>query len=171
MIICYTGNGKGKTTAALGLALRASGHNLKICLIQFIKGTWETGEIKTIKKIPKIEIIQAGRGFYKIKNDQTPTAEHKKAAKEGFKKALQKVDQKTCDILILDEINVALDLKLLPLTDILNLIKKTPSSMHLVLTGRNASPKIITLADLVTEMVEIKHPFQKGISAQKGLDF
>lgn len=171
MIHCYTGNGKGKTTAALGIALRASGYGMKTCILQFMKGTWHTGELDAVKKIPEIELIQTGKGFYKILDDHFPEEEHRAAAGDAIQLIREKVESGKYSILILDEVNVAVDLKLISAEAILKVLRDAPDPLHFILTGRNAPPEFLEAADLVTEMTEIKHPFQKGIQAQKGLDF
>ena len=172
LIIVYTGKGKGKTTAALGIALRAVGHGKKICMIQFIKGSWHYGEMHSSKKLePEFEIIAIGRGFVGIIDDTTPKEEHKNIAKEAIKISIEKIQSGKYDIVILDEINYAINLDLVKVEDVLNLIKSKPPGLDLVLTGNYAKDEIIELADLVTEMKEIKHPFQRGIKAKKGIDF
>ena len=172
LIIVYTGGGKGKTTASLGLALRAVGYNHKICMIQFIKGSWHYGEKDSSKRLePEFEIIPAGKGFVGIIDDNSPKEEHEKVAKEAIKICKEKIQSKKYDIIILDEINYAVNLQLIKVNDVLDLIKTKPPELNLVLTGNHAVPEIIELADLVTEMREIKHPYQKGIKAKKGIDF
>lgn len=171
MILCYTGNGKGKTTAGLGMALRASGHGMKTCIVQFMKGTWTTGELTALKKIPEIEIHQMGKGFYKILDDKFSTAEHQKAADEALKFIEEKIQSGAYALIILDEINVATDLQLILTKKVVAVLKRAPTNLHILLTGRNAPQAFLEIADLVTEMKEIKHPFQKGTQAQKGLDF
>ena len=172
LIIVYTGKGKGKTTAALGIALRAVGHGKKICMIQFIKGSWHYGEMHSSKKLePEFEIIAIGRGFVGIIDDTTPKEEHKNIAKEAIKISIEKIQSGKYDIVILDEINYAINLDLVKVEDVLNLIKSKPPGLDLVLTGNYAKDEIIELADLVTEMKEVKHPFQRGIKAKKGIDF
>ena len=172
LIIVYTGKGKGKTTAALGIALRAVGHGKKICMIQFIKGSWHYGEMHSSKRLePEFEIIAIGRGFVGIIDDTTPKEEHKNIAKEAIKISIEKIQSGKYDIVILDEINYAINLDLVKVEDVLNLIKSKPPGLDLVLTGNYAKDEIIELADLVTEMKEIKHPFQRGIKAKKGIDF
>jgi cob(I)alamin adenosyltransferase len=172
LIIVYTGKGKGKTTAALGIALRAVGHGKKICMIQFIKGSWHYGEMHSSKKLePEFEIIAIGRGFVGIIDDTTPKEEHENIAKEAIKISIEKIQSGKYDIVILDEINYAINLDLVKVEDVLNLIKSKPPGLDLVLTGNYAKDEIIELADLVTEMKEIKHPFQRGIKAKKGIDF
>lgn len=172
LVIVYTGDGKGKTTAALGLCVRASGYDEKVCIIQFIKGSWKYGEIDGIKKLaPNVELHQKGLGFVGIIDDKLDKSEHIKAANEALAFADQKIRSGDYDIIILDEINVAVHLNLLKIDDVIKVIENKPESLNLVLTGRNAKEEIIELADLVTEMREIKHPFHKGIKAQKGIDY
>ena len=172
LTIVYTGKGKGKTTAALGIALRAVGYGKKICMIQFIKGSWHYGEMHSSKKLePEFEIIAIGRGFVGIIDDTTPKEEHKNIAKEAIKISIEKIQSGKYDIVILDEINYAINLDLVKVEDVLNLIKSKPPGLDLVLTGNYAKDEIIELADLVTEMKEVKHPFQRGIKAKKGIDF
>jgi len=172
LIIVYTGKGKGKTTAALGIALRAAGHNKKICMIQFIKGSWHYGEMISSKRLdPEFEMIAIGKGFVGIIDDKTPKEEHEKIANEAIKISANKIQSGNYDIVILDEVNYAINLGLVKMKDILNLIKSKPPALDLVLTGNYAKDEIIELADLVTEMKEIKHPFQQGKKAKKGIDF
>jgi len=172
LVIVYTGGGKGKTTAALGMALRAVGHNQKICIIQFIKGSWHYGELNSLKRLePEVELVRMGKGFVGIIDDKSPREEHEKIAKEGIKVCKEKIQSKKYDIIILDEVNYAVNLGLIELNDVLDLIKTKPSELNLVLTGNHAKPEIIEVADLVTEMREIKHPFKSGIKAKKGIDF
>ncbi len=172
LVVVYTGNGKGKTTAALGLCIRAVGYDKKVCIIQFIKGSWKYGELDGIKKLaPHVELYQKGLGFVGIIDDKLDKSEHIKAAGEALAFAGEKMHEGKYDIVILDEINVAMHLNLIRVDDVLKLIDNKPESLDLILTGRNAKDEIIERADLVTEMREIKHPFQKGIKAKKGIDF
>jgi cob(I)alamin adenosyltransferase len=172
LTIVYTGKGKGKTTAALGLVLRAVGYRKKICMIQFIKGSWHYGEMYSSKRLePEFEMVAIGKGFVGIIDDKSPKEEHVKVAEEAIKISLEKIKTEKYDIIILDEINYAINLGLLKVEDVINLIKSKPDKLDLVLTGNYAKDEIIDLADLVTEMREIKHPFQRGIKAKKGIDF
>ena len=172
LILVYTGDGKGKTTAALGTTIRAIGYNWKILVIQFIKGSWTYGEMKGIKKLePNVELAVLGKGFVGIVDDKLPRSEHEKAAVEALNYAKEKISSDQYDMIILDEMNVALSLGLIDLTEVKEMLKNKPKRLHLILTGRNAHPDIIEMTDLVTEMKEIKHPYQKGILAQKGVDF
>jgi cob(I)alamin adenosyltransferase len=172
LTIVYTGKGKGKTTAALGLALRATGYDKRICMIQFIKGSWHYGEMDSTKRLePGFEMVAVGKGFVGIIDDKSPKEDHEKVAKEAIRISNDKIQSGKYDIVILDEINYAVNLNLISVDDVLKLIKSKPDDIDLVLTGNYAKEEVIEIADLVTEMKEIKHPFQKGIKAKKGIDF
>ena len=172
LVIVYTGKGKGKTTAALGIALRATGYKKKICMIQFIKGSWHYGEMDSSKKLePIFELIAIGKGFVGILDDNSSREEHEKYAAEALKICREKIFSENYNVVILDEINYAINLGLIDLKEIIELIKEKPDSLDLVLTGNHVKDEIIELADLVTEMKEIKHPFKSGIKAKKGIDF
>lgn len=168
-VIIYTGEGKGKTTAALGLILRASGYGKRILLVQFGKNTF-SGEIKSLIKLPNVKVIQGGRGFVGILGDKVKFEKHKKAAEELFETLYEEVTSGKWDLIIADEIIGAVAGKLLLEDNVLKLITDKPNFSDLVLTGRHVSPKIISKADLVTEMKEVKHPFNKGVLAKKGVD-
>lgn len=171
LVILYTGEGKGKTTAALGLVLRAAGYKKKCLIVQFGK-VWFTGELVGIKKLsPFVKIIQGGKGFLDILGSKVSKTEHKKAASKAYNILYKEVTSGNWDIVVADEIVGAVSSGILPLTKALQLIDSKPVKMDLVLTGRYASKKLIEKADLVTEMKEIKHPYQKGILAKKGVDF
>ncbi len=172
LVIVYTGGGMGKTSAALGLVLRAVGYNHKVCMVQFVKGSWHYGELDSAKRLaPEFEMITAGKGFVGILDDKSPREEHVKAANDTLAISREKIMSGKFDVVILDEINYAVQLELLKLDDVINLIKSKPAELDLVLTGNHASEEVIELADLVTEMKEIKHPFKSGIKAKKGIDF
>jgi cob(I)alamin adenosyltransferase len=172
IVIVYTGNGKGKTTASLGVALRAVGHGLKVCMVQFIKGEWHYGELNSHKKLePDFELIVAGKGFIGIIDDDHAFEEHVRAAKTALDIVEQKMSLDIFDIIILDEINYAVHLGLLNLDDVMKIVRNRPKHLSLILTGNYACEEIILLADLVTEMKEIKHPYKKGIKAKRGIDF
>ncbi|MCK4655737.1 MAG: cob(I)yrinic acid a,c-diamide adenosyltransferase [candidate division Zixibacteria bacterium] len=172
LVIVYTGNGKGKTTASLGMCIRAAGHKKKVKIIQFIKGTWHYGELDGIKLLSDyVELEQMGKGFVGIIDDKEDISTHIQAAEKALERSREEMLSGKYDILILDELNVALKLNLLRIEAVLDLIKDKPERMHLVITGRDAHEKVIELANLVTEMREIKHPFQEGILAQEGVDF
>ena len=171
LILVNTGNGKGKTTAALGMGLRAWGQGMKVLVLQFIKGGWKYGELKAAEKMgPDFEIRQMGEGFIKGPEDQS-LEEHRHAAAEALAAAKTEISSGKYDLIILDEILYAINYGLVALSDALDLMALKPDNLHLVLTGRNAPPEIIEQADLVTEMKEIKHHYTKGIPAQKGIEF
>ena len=173
LLMIHTGDGKGKTTAALGLALRAFGAGLRVLILQFIKGGQSYGELAALKNLSKsssfgkIEIRQCGLGF----TSKGEFSEHQAAAKISLEKSRAEILSGNWDLIILDEINYAVKFGLITEEEVIELVKIRPPELHLLLTGRNASEKLIELADLVTEMKLIKHPFQKGISAQKGIEF
>lgn len=172
LIIVYTGKGKGKTTAALGIVLRAVGHGMKVGMIQFIKGEWYYGELTSSKRLePEFELIAAGKGFVGIIDDDHPVEEHQNAAKVALGIAKEKLQSGAYDVIILDEINYAVKLGLISESDMMDLVSAKPSETTLVLTGNYAPEAVIAAADLVTEMKEIKHPYQQGIKAKKGIDF
>ena len=166
LIIVHTGDGKGKTTAALGLAIRAFGAGLKVLILQFIKGQRRSGELTALTTLG-IEVRQLGLGFITAENFN----EQKKSAQAAIELARREILSGAWDLIILDEINYAVKFGLLSSAELLELIKIRPSQLHLVFTGRNALPELIDAADLVTEMKLIKHPFQKGIAAQEGIEF
>ena len=170
LVIIYTGNGKGKTTAALGLILRAVGYSKRCLIIQFGKG-WFTGELKAIKNLPRVKIIQGGKGFVGILGDQLSKEIHQQAAQQTFDLIYKEVISGKWDIVVGDEFIGTISSKLLPLRLAIGLIKDKPKNLDLILTGRNVPRKLIKMADLVTEMKEIKHPYQKGILAKRGVDF
>ena len=172
LVIVYTGKGKGKTTAALGMALRAIGYDHKVCMIQFIKGSWHYGEMTSSKRLePEFELTAIGKGFVGILDDKSPIEDHKKVAEEALKVAREKINSKKYDLVILDEINYAVNLGLVNLKDVLEIISSKPDDVNLVLTGNHVKDEVIEKADLVTEMKEIKHPFKSGIKAKKGINF
>ncbi len=160
----YTGNGKGKTSAALGLCLRAVGRGLKCTFIQFLKG-WETGELLAAKYLPGFEFIQTGRPDYDFK----PTEEDRRMVHEGLKLAEEKLEE--TDVLVLDEIIVAVHLNLLEENRLLSLIERKPENVEVVLTGRHATSRLIEAADYVTYFQLVKHPFYREEGARKGIDY
>lgn len=169
LVQVYTGSGKGKTSAAFGLALRAIGRGLKVYIIQFIKGGFDYGELYVINKLPNLKLKAFGRGKFIV--EKPAGKEDIMLAEEALALAEKVVKSGEYDIVILDEINVALSLRLINLEKVLELIKNKPKHVELVLTGRNAADEIVEAADLVTEMKEIKHPFTKGYQARKGIEY
>lgn len=167
MIICFTGNGKGKTTAALGLALRSLGWGKSVLIIQFLK-KGDYGEIKTIASLSNCSIVQFGRKEFV--NPKKPLKIDFIEAKKGVKKAREEIKSGKWDLIILDEINVAVKFGLVKLREVLDLVKRAGKA-DLVLTGRWADKKIIERADLVTEFIEVKHPYKKGKLAKAGIDY
>ncbi|MBN2415755.1 cob(I)yrinic acid a,c-diamide adenosyltransferase [bacterium] len=168
LIQVYTGNGKGKTTASLGLALRALGHGWRVKVIQFMKGDPAYGEIIAAKGLPGLRIIQSGRPDFV--NRKNPDPEDIRLARQGLEEALRAFAEEDLDLLILDELNVALDFGLVSLTDVLSLLERKPARLELVLTGRNAHEKVVERADLVSDIQEIKHPYRRGVPARDGIE-
>jgi cob(I)alamin adenosyltransferase len=165
----YTGQGKGKTSAAFGLALRAIGRGFQVYIIQFIKGGFDYGELYALKHLPNLELKAFGRG--KFITEKPPNEVDVKSAQEALELAETVVNSGKYDIVILDEVNVALNLKLIETQRIMDLVKSKPRNVELILTGRDAPSEVIEIADLVTEMKEIKHPFKKGVHPRKGIEF
>jgi cob(I)alamin adenosyltransferase len=172
LVVVYTGKGKGKTTAALGIVLRSVGHGYRVGMIQFIKGEWYYGELSSSKRLePEFEMIVAGKGFVGIIDDDHPIQEHQKAAQDALALARERLSSKMYDVMILDEINYAMKLNLIPVKNVIDIVKEKPRKTTLILTGNYAPAEVIAVADLVTEMREIKHPYQLGIKAKKGIDY
>ncbi|NTW05782.1 MAG: cob(I)yrinic acid a,c-diamide adenosyltransferase [Peptococcaceae bacterium] len=167
LVMVFTGNGKGKTTASLGMAVRAWGQGMKVLILQFIKGDMFYGELNISEKLAGLEIRPLGKGF----TNTGILEEHLVAAKDALCEARREISGGNWDMIILDEIIYALDAKLFSPEALMELIDIKPEGMHLVFTGRNANQTLIDRADLVTEMKEIKHPFMQGIRAQKGVEF
>lgn len=172
LTIVYTGDGKGKTTAALGMCIRAAGYRKKIKILQFVKGSWKYGELEGIKLLSEfVDLETVGEGFVGIVDDKKDFSVHQQAAQKGLEYARKIIHSGEYDIVMLDELNVAVHLGLIQLNEVIELVKGKPEKLHLVITGRNARPELIEIADLVTEMKEIKHPYQKGILAQRAIDW
>lgn len=169
LVMVHTGGGKGKTTAAMGVALRALGYGMKVTVIQFIKGNqWPSGEERALKKFKNCSFYRMGEGFtWDTQNFDLDVAK----AEEGWTLAKKFILNPKTDLVILDEINCCLEYGFLKLKDVLNVLRKKPKMKHVILTGRGAPKKLIKFADLVTEMKCIKHPYDQGIWAQKGIDF
>jgi len=172
LIIVHTGPGKGKTTAALGTALRAVGQGLRVLMVQFIKGSWHYGELDAAKLLgdERLKILPMGRGFVKV-GAEKPDPEDVRLVEAAWEFARREILSGRYDMVILDEINYAISYKMLSPEPVVETLTHRPEMVHVILTGRNAHPALIELADLVTEMREIKHPYQKGIVAQKGIEY
>ena len=172
LLIIYTGPGKGKTTCALGTAFRAVGQGLRVLMVQFIKGSWHYGELDTAKLLgdEKMEIRPMGRGFVKVGGAETDP-EDIRLCEEAWAFALDKINSGAYELVILDEINYVISYKMLEPERVAEALARRPEQVHVICTGRNAHPKLVELADLVTEMKEVKHPYTKGILAQRGIDY
>ncbi len=190
MLMIATGNGKGKTTSALGQALRVVGEGGRAVMYQFIKGPWKSGEDILISKIKSqkskikdkklfeglenfydFDIVKGGKGFVGILGDPYPKSVHIKAAEETWSNAKKAIESKKYQLVVLDEINVAIKLGLLKISPVFSFLKKYRGVVNIMATGRDAHNKLIELADLVSEVKEIKHPFSKGVGARKGVEY
>ena len=169
-ILVFTGDGKGKTTAALGIALRAVGHGMKVKIIQFVKSDCSTGEIAALNMLPGVEIMQTGCGFIPSEANEKFT-DHRQAAENGLKIAAEAIESGKYSVVILDEICVAVAKKLLDEAEVVEMVRGAAPDVTIVLTGRGASPAMIELADTVTNMNCVKHGMQAGIKAQEGVEF
>jgi len=169
MLEVYTGDGKGKTTAAFGLALRATGHGWKVLIIQFMKGSPDYGEITAAKGVKGLTVVQTGLRTFVEKGN--PSAEDLAAAARGLALAREALSSGRYRLIVLDEINVAVDYGLLRLDDALGLIDACPEDVELVFTGRGAKRAVLERADLVSEVREVKHPYQKGFVNRVGIDY
>ena len=170
LVQIFTGEGKGKTTAALGTVLRAAGHDLKISIIFFIKGKYSQGEYKTLDALPTVKVASFGLRRFIYENDVI-NPEEKAQAQAALIAARKDIIGGRFDLVVLDEVNNAVYFHLLEADEVIKLIKDKPPHVELILTGRNADKRLIGIADLVTEMKNIKHPFEKGIKARKGIEF
>jgi len=172
LLIIYTGPGKGKTTCALGTAFRAVGQGLRVLMVQFIKGSWHYGELDAAKMLgdDKFEIRPMGRGFVKVGGAETHP-EDVRLAEEALAFAVDRLRSEKYDLVILDEINYVISYKMLDAEKVAAALAARPERVHVICTGRNAHPKLVEMADLVTEMREVKHPYTKGILAQRGIDY
>ncbi|MEX2052456.1 MAG: cob(I)yrinic acid a,c-diamide adenosyltransferase [Candidatus Paceibacterota bacterium] len=173
MLLVFTGDGKGKTTAALGNALRLLGSGKQALMVQFIKGPWLSGEHKSVERLaPDFKIIKTGKGFVGILGDTLPIEEHRQSAESGFKIAKKEISSGKYHLLILDEVHNAVALGLTPVSYLLAFLDYAKDKVeHIITTGRGAPQEVIDRADLVTEVRNIKHPFEHGKMAEKGLDF
>jgi cob(I)alamin adenosyltransferase len=171
LIIVNTGPGKGKTTAAMGTALRAVGNGMKVLMLQFLKGSWHYGELDAVKAFGGDFVMkQMGRGFVKVGGAETDP-EDVRLVEEAWAEAEKEIMFGAWDLVILDEINYAISYKMLDPEQVVATLKKKPEMVHVILTGRNAHPSIIEVADTVTEMKEVKHAYSKGIEAQRGIEY
>ncbi len=173
LILINTGDGKGKSTAAFGLALRAVGNGMRVGLVQFIKGTWKTGEKKVLASIDGIDHVVSGDGFTWNTQDRSKDIE---SARAGWEKVKQMIEASRGEspkygLLILDELNIALRYDYLPVEEVVDVLKAKPHMLHIAITGRDAKPELIEVADTVTEMRLVKHAFEAGIQAQRGIEF
>ena len=173
LILVNTGDGKGKTTAALGVALRSAGCGRKVLILQFIKSGANYGELAGIDLLPTVEIRSMGKGFifHKQEESEEKMKEHQQAAKEAWAMVEREVKSGQWDLIILDEINYAIHYGLVGVETVVNLLKAKPENLDMILTGRNAHPEIIELAHTVTEMKVINHAYQQGIKAKRGIEF
>ena len=169
LVEVFTGNGKGKTSAALGVALRAAGHGLRVHMIYFMKGDYPYGERRALARLPNVDISLFGQETFVDPANARP--EEIAEAKRGLAKAREVVLSGEYDLVVLDEINVACSWKLLDVEDVLALLRSRPPNVEIILTGRYADPRLIDAADLVTEMHNVKHPYDKGILSRKGMDY
>jgi cob(I)alamin adenosyltransferase len=169
LLMVFTGDGKGKTTAALGLAMRAAGHGFKTCFVQFIKGSWKYGELEAVKRFPdEIDLHVMGRGFtWKSKDLETDKA----AARRAWLFAQEVMDSGRYYLVVLDEFTYLLNYGIIEVQNAVSVFEHKPGGLHVAVTGRNAPEELLAVSDLVTEMREIKHPFKTGIKAQKGIEF
>ncbi len=171
LTIIYIGDGKGKTSAAAGLAIRAAGTGFRVLYLQFVKGDWPSGEREILSKLKNVDVKLMGRGFVGILGDRKPIQEHIKAAKAAMTESIRALKSKKYNLVILDEAISAIESDLLSVDDVVKIIKAKPEDVHLCLTGHKRIKKLIDLADLVTEMKMIKHPYYQGILAQRGIDY
>lgn len=169
LVEVFTGEGKGKTSAALGIVLRALGHGLRVCVVYFMKGDYPYGERAIFPKLPDVKVLSFGKsGFIDPENIKPEEIEQ---AEQGLAAARKVLSSGDYDLVILDEVNLAVAWKLVKLDEVLKLISDKPESVDLILTGRRADAKLVQAADLVTEMLKIKHPYDKGLKARRGIDY
>jgi cob(I)alamin adenosyltransferase len=173
LTLVFTGDGKGKTTAAVGLTVRAVGNRMRVFFLQFIKGQWKSGERAILQTLPGVELEVTGRGFTieELRDQRIPMEDHATAAALGWRRAKEIVHSGDYDLVVLDEILGAIHAGLVPLDEVLELVRSKPANLHLVLTGRNAPRGLIEVADLVSEVIAVRHPFEQGIKAQRGIEF
>jgi cob(I)alamin adenosyltransferase len=169
LLIVHTGKGKGKSTAAFGMVFRAIGHGYKVGIVQFVKGAWGTGERDVLENFPDLVTIKAmGEGFtWDTQDRQRDIA----AARAAWEAAKEMIADPSYKMVLLDELNIVLRYEYLPLDEVIDALRGKPPDLHVIVTGRNAKEELIEIADLVTEMTEIKHPFRSGVKAQPGIEF
>jgi cob(I)alamin adenosyltransferase len=169
LLIVHTGKGKGKSTAAFGMVFRAVGHGMKVGVVQFVKGAWGTGERDVLENYSELVTIKAmGEGFtWDTQDRQRDLA----AARAAWETAKAMIADPSYKMVLLDELNIVLRYEYLPLDEVLEVLRNKPRDLHVIVTGRNAKDELIEIADLVTEMTEIKHPFRSGVKAQAGIEF
>ncbi|HKU24047.1 MAG TPA: cob(I)yrinic acid a,c-diamide adenosyltransferase [Candidatus Sulfotelmatobacter sp.] len=171
LIIVNTGPGKGKTTAAMGTALRAVGQGMRVLMLQFLKGSWHYGELDAVQAFgDKFVMKQMGRGFVKVGTEK-PDPEDVRMAEEAWSAARESIASGSWDLVILDEINYAISYGMLDPAKVVEALKEKPDMVHVILTGRNAHPTIVEIADTVTEMRQVKHAYEKGVMAQRGIEY
>jgi len=169
LLIVHTGTGKGKSTAAFGMVLRCLGHGMRVGIVQFVKGAWETGERKVLAAYPDLVTCRAmGEGFTWDTQDR---ARDITAARAAWDASKTMIADPAYDLVLLDELNIVLRYDYLPLDQVIATLQAKPRDLHVIITGRNAKPELIEIADLVTEMTMVKHPFRSGVKAQKGIEF
>ena len=169
LVIVHTGKGKGKSTAAFGLVFRALGNGMKVAIVQFVKGKWETGERAALERFQdQVTMATMGEGFtWETQDRQRDIA----AARAAWNKAKEMIADDEHDMVLLDELNIVLRYDYLPLDEVLEALRTKPQMKHVVITGRNAKDALVDAADLVTEMAMVKHPFRSGVKAQRGIEF
>ena len=173
VLIVNTGDGKGKSSSAFGTAIRAAGHGQKVGIMQFIKGTWKTGEAESFKRFPEIEHLVSGDGFTWNTQDMD---EDTASARNGWQKTIDMIercrsDKPDYDLIVLDELNIALRYDYLDIKEVVGVLANKPDKLNIIVTGRDAKPELIEIADTVTDMTMVKHAFEAGIRAQKGVEF
>jgi cob(I)alamin adenosyltransferase len=169
LLIVHTGKGKGKSTAAFGMVFRCIGHGMKAGVVQFVKGAWATGERNVLEKFPDLVTIKAmGEGFTWETQDRERDIAHARAGWEEAKRMIADPDYK---LVLLDELNIVLRYDYLPIEEIIEVLRNKPNDKHVIVTGRNAKDELIEIADLVTEMEQVKHPFRSGVKAQMGIEY
>ncbi|HZQ17498.1 MAG TPA: cob(I)yrinic acid a,c-diamide adenosyltransferase [Terriglobales bacterium] len=171
LIMVNTGPGKGKTTAAMGTALRAVGNGMRVLMLQFLKGSWHYGELDAVKAFgDKFLMKQMGRGFVKV-GAEKPDSEDVRMVEQAWEESAQAIESGDWDLIILDEINYAISYGMLDPVKVVDTLRNKPEMVHVILTGRNAHPTIVELADTVTEMRQVKHAYEKGVMAQRGIEY